>query len=201
MEGTVSAAALTHYVRYAESQGVETRALLEQSGLEALTFAESGRRLPVAVFGALLQRLIDAAGDPLFGVRSARHIQPGQYHVLEYMAMSCPTLGEVVERMPRYEPLVGDMGVTSVEPGGERVAVRWHCAFPEPELRRHLVDSVLVSWLGYVRWLTRREVVPVTVRLETDPRRNELAEAYREAWDGDLELDAEDNALVVPRSL
>ena len=43
--------------------------------------------------------LIEVSGDPLFGLHSARFVQPGSWSVLGYIAINCATLGEAMGRI------------------------------------------------------------------------------------------------------
>jgi hypothetical protein len=54
-------------------------------------------------------------------------------------------------KIPIYEKLVGDMGVTSVEIADGFALQRWHCKFSSPQAKRHEVEHVLGSWVTYAR--------------------------------------------------
>lgn len=97
-------------------------------------------------FQAFIHHLLQQSGDPLFGLKSSEYVQPGSYSILGYIVMSCATLGEAIERILPYEKLVGDMGITTLEPEGDCILVRWHCAYPQPQVRAQMIDNVLASW-------------------------------------------------------
>ncbi|MQK16758.1 AraC family transcriptional regulator ligand-binding domain-containing protein, partial [Escherichia coli] len=82
-------------------------------------------RLPSEVHERLLEHLLRVSGDPLFGLRSARYVQPGSWSVLGYITMNCATLGEAMGRIVPYEKLVGDMGTSSMEMVGDHVRLMW----------------------------------------------------------------------------
>lgn len=81
-------------------------------------------------FQAFIHHLLQQSGDPLFGLKSSEYVQPGSYSVLGYIVMSCATLGEAIERILPYEKLVGDMGITTLEPEGDCILARWLCHDP-----------------------------------------------------------------------
>jgi AraC-like DNA-binding protein len=71
--------------------------------------------------------------------------------VLGYISMNCSTLRMVQAKIPIYEKIVGDMGVTSIEVADGYALQRWTCAFSDPVVRRHEVENVLGSWVTYAR--------------------------------------------------
>ena len=99
----------------------------------------------------LLKLLIEASGDPCFGLHSARFVEPASYSVLGYISMSCATLRTIQAKIPIYEKIVGDMGVTTVEIANGYALQRWQCLFSDPEVKRHEVENVLGSWVLYSR--------------------------------------------------
>jgi AraC-like DNA-binding protein len=99
----------------------------------------------------LLRYLIDASGDPLFGLHSAQFVEPASFSVLGYISMNCSTLRMIQAKIPLYEKIVGDMGVTSVELSDGFALQRWSCQFTDPVAKKHQVDNVLASWCLFAR--------------------------------------------------
>ncbi len=65
--------------------------------------------------------------------------------------MNCSTLRNIQSKIPIFEKLVGDMGVTSTEIADGFALQRWHCKFSHPLAVRHEVEHVLASWVIYAR--------------------------------------------------
>lgn len=168
--GHISVPALQQYLRSAEACGLSRDRMLQEAGLSAELLLDNNGRVPGDVLQRLLSYILPRCGNPLFGLQTSHYIQPGSYSVMGYIAMTSNTLAEAVARMPQYEKLVGDMGVSTVEHEPGAIVVRWNCRFTDPLTRRHIIENVLASWTSYTRWMADApELTPLAVRFEHDP--------------------------------
>ncbi|MBO3276594.1 AraC family transcriptional regulator GliR [Pseudomonas schmalbachii] len=199
--GQTSVPALQKYLRHAEQLGMDLDATLQAAGLSRQLLDDNRRRLPGETHERLLAHFAEHSGDPLFGLHSARFVQPGSWSVLGYITMNCASLGEAMARIMPYEKLVGDMGVTRLEPGDGHVRLIWTCRHQPGEVRRHMVENVLASWLRYARWIADSDASPQEVWFEhAQPAAIELAEHERE-FGCPVRFGQPCNALLVPQEL
>lgn len=165
--GYASIPAVQQYLKTASAAGIDDRPALARAGIDASLLNDNTKRVPGAALQTLLAELIPASGDALFGLHTSQYIQPASYSVLGYIAMNCATLGEALAKVPVYEKIVGDMGVTRTVPAGDNTLVRWHCNFDNDDVRRHVIENVLASWTRYSRWVGDSwDQSPVRVCLE-----------------------------------
>lgn len=196
--GYTSVPALLKYLRHAEHLGLDQEQALSAAGLSTEDLADNGRRIPSEAHERLLQHLMQVSSDPLFGLHSARFVQPGSWSVLGYITMNCATLGEAMSRIVPYEKLVGDMGVSRVEAAADHVKLIWSCRHQATEIRRHMVENVLASWLLYARWIADMQRSPSEVWFEhSQPDGVETAD-YEELFGCPVRFDQACNALLVP---
>ncbi|HEX6591181.1 MAG TPA: AraC family transcriptional regulator [Moraxellaceae bacterium] len=168
--GHISVPALQQYLRSAEACGLSREKMLAESGISAEQLLDNNGRVPGDALQRLLAYILPRCGNPVFGLQTSHYIQPGSYSVMGYIAMTSNTLAEAVARMPQYEKLVGDMGVSTVEHEPGAIVVRWNCRFSDPLTRRHIIENVLASWTSYTRWMADApELTPLAVRFEHDP--------------------------------
>lgn len=151
--GYASIPAVQQYLKTAAAAGIDYLPALARAGIDASLLTDNTKRVPGAALQTLLAELIPASGDVLYGLHTSQYIQPASYSVLGYIAMNCATLGEALAKVPVYEKIVGDMGVTRTMASGENTLVRWHCNFDNGEVRRHVIENVLASWTRYSRWV------------------------------------------------
>jgi len=149
--GLASVPAITQYLKSAESCGVDYMALLDAAGIDSALLENNNKHISGAAMERFLALLIPASNDPCFGLHSARFVEPASYSVLGYISMNCSTLRMIQAKIPIYEKIVGDMGVTSIEVNNGYVLQRWACAFADPVVKRHEVENVLGSWVSYSR--------------------------------------------------
>ncbi|WCD82267.1 AraC family transcriptional regulator GliR [Pseudomonas sp. TUM22785] len=196
--GYTSVPALLKYLRHAEHLGLDVAAALDAAGIRAEELADNGKRMPSEAHERLLQHLMAVSDDPLFGLHSARFVQPGSWSVLGYITMNCATLGEAMSRIVPYEKLVGDMGTSRMEAAGDHIRLIWNCRHEAPEIRRHMVENVLASWLLYARWIADMERSPREVWFEHAQPAGTRLEDYEEVFCCPIRFDQACNALLVP---
>ena len=149
--GLASVPAVTQYLRSAEACGVNYSSLLSQVGIDAETLKDNTKHVSNQSMEDLLALLIDASDDPCFGLHSAQFVEPASYSVLGYISMNCSTLRMIQAKIPIYEKIVGDMGVTSIEISDGFALQRWTCQFKNPVVRKHEIENVLASWCLFAR--------------------------------------------------
>ena len=110
-----SVPAINPYLKSAQSCAIDYLPLLQSAGIDPSVLEYNNQRISVAAMEKLLLLLIGASGDQCFGLHSSRFIEPASYSVLGYISMNCSSLRDIQAKIPIYEKIVGDMGVTSVE--------------------------------------------------------------------------------------
>ncbi|MDM8347795.1 AraC family transcriptional regulator [Pseudomonas sp. sp1636] len=196
--GYTSVPVLLKHLRHAEQLGLDIDRALAAAGVQADDLGDNGKRIPGAAHERLLQHLIEVSGDPLFGLHCARFVQPGSWSVLGYITMNCATLGEAMSRIVPYEKLVGDMGVSRIEAATDHVKLIWSCRHQSAQIRRHMVEDVLASWLLYARWIADMQGSPQEVWFEHAlPAGVNLAE-YSAVFGCPIRFEQPCSALIVP---
>jgi len=198
--GYTSVPPLLKYLRYAEHLGLPTAPALQAAGLSAQQLSDNTLRLPLDVHERLLEHFCQHSGDPLFGLNAARFVLPNSWNVLGYITMNCATLGDAMSRIMPFEKLVGDMGTSRIEMAAGHVQLIWSCRHRRPDIRRHLVENVLASWLLYARWIADTLLSPSAVWFE-HPRPAEASLSQYETFFGCPVLFQQPcSALVAPVS-
>lgn len=149
--GMASVPAIKQYLKAAKANGVDYYPLLSRAGIDPAVLADNNKRIPGTAMERLIVLLVKASDDPCLGLHSARFVEPATYSVLGYITMNCSTLREVLAKIPIYEKIVGDMGVSSTDSLGDRVLLRWQCQFEDPMAKRHQIETVIASWNTYTR--------------------------------------------------
>ena len=200
--GTASANAIRQYLRAAQDYGIQSEDALNAVAMPLGIIDNSVARVKGRAFQTLIRWLIEQTNDPLFGLKSARYVQPGSYSLVGYMAMNSRTAREALHLTPEYEAIVGDMGITKIEKYGPHLAMRWVCQYDDPVVRPHMIDNVLGSWLLFARWLAdMHDGKPEKVLFERPQPDAELLPAYEEIFDCPLEFNAERSALIFPEDV
>ncbi|WP_299726011.1 AraC family transcriptional regulator [uncultured Endozoicomonas sp.] len=195
--GTVSANAIRQYLRTAQDYDIQAESALLAASIPVGILDNSVTRVQGRAFQTLIHWLVKETGDPLFGLKSARYVQPGSYNLLGYMAMNAHSVGEILKLAPEYEAIVGDMGITDIQQKDGLMIMRWICQYDDPVVRPHMIDNVMGSWLIFSQWLTDLpDKKPESVLFEYPQPDDRLIQTYREIFGDNLTFNAGKNALL-----
>lgn len=156
---------------------------------------EREERVDLAHQDRLWEQFCQAATDPLVGLELGLALQVGHLDTAGMILMSCETVGEALEALLDYHPIVGEGGAFSLREQRERCLL---CYEPIYTVRREArVEAVLASLLNLTRWSTGGHFQAAAVSL----RHQALAdpERYRSRLGVPVTFDAADNALVFHR--
>ncbi|NMY39805.1 AraC family transcriptional regulator [Pseudomonas sp. WS 5013] len=153
-------------------------------------------RIPLARQDELWEAFCAGAGDPLIGLRLGHALQVGHLDMVGALLMSCETLGEALEALLEYYPIVGEGGEFTLEAEGELLCLAY---LPHYQVRREeRVEAVLASLAHMSGWITGERVRPRQVRFAHAPRAE--TPRYDELLGCPLAFDAAHNALLYDRA-
>ena len=199
--GQASVPAVKQYLQLAQEQQLDVDAICQQVGLEQSLLLDNSNHIPGVLFQQLIAALISHSSDELFGLHTAKHVQPGSYSVLGYISMNCENLGQAIEKIQPFEKLVGDMGVTTFEPLGDKVKIRWHCQFTDPDVKRHMIDNCLASWLTFARYLVSQESNPSELLLSRKAPELSQQKEYQSLFNCPIQFGQSENAIIFDKAL
>jgi AraC-like DNA-binding protein len=177
---TASIPALRQYLQMAERAEVDVRSILDAAGLTQSVVSDNTQRIPLEQFEDILQGLINASGDPLFGFHTSEFIEPAFYSVHGYITLNCSTLKETLATIPVYEKIVGDMGVSDVQSQGDSTVLRWNSQLTNPLVKRHVRENIICSWFRFTETFLRVEGSPNEIWFEHEaPESIEQLEEYQ----------------------
>lgn len=178
------------------------QAILQAAERLALPLPEAQRervreaRIPLAHQDQLWEAFCLAAADPLIGLRLGHALQVGHLDMVGALLMSCETLGEALEALLEYYPIVGEGGEFSLREEGEALRLVYQ---PHYAVRREeRVEAVLASLAHMTRWITGERTQPLEVRF-AHPARAEEAR-YRELLGCPLQFACGENSLAFARA-
>lgn len=130
-------------------QGVELPAEMQQ----VLT---SGPRVPMAAQDAFWSLFSAARPEPLAALRLGLSIQAGHLDIVGLLLLSCETLGDALEVLAEYAPIVGDQARFEIERAAEQVTVTY---WPDYlACRDQRVEATLACMVNLARWMTSNNI-------------------------------------------
>ncbi len=147
-----------------ERLGLPRAALLRHARIDAAEWSAPQGRLPFSALVALFRTALALTGRRDLGLEFGRDARPDTFDVLGYALMSCRDLEEAIGLVPLYRRIVFDSGYSETHFGreGGHVKLAWvvlpeaaRAGLPYCDL---LAESLLASWAGFGRWITRSEL-------------------------------------------
>src|SRR5688500_11863444 len=161
-ETSVAATVVADMLQYLEQRGVPAAAAARDSGIDLRSPAGPDDRVPGSHVERLWKLAVHRTSDPLVGLHMAEAYSPGALDILGYVILSCRTIGDVLERLSRYAPLINDGMRIDVEREGR---VAWcRCTFIESMdnyLVRYPDQAVDTTWAALARELCRLTAKPL----------------------------------------
>ena len=108
--------------------------------------------VPVAAYLSMLQ-LACARGGPTFGWRLGQSVKPTTYGINGILLLACPTLGEALQQVLRFESLVHDLGRSSLTRHGDVVLYAWRNDCAAHPAAGALAESVFSGIQTCAQWL------------------------------------------------
>jgi AraC-like DNA-binding protein len=172
----------------AERLALSLPAELRQLGQDA--------RIPLARQDALWEAFCAAAQDPLIGLRLGNALQVGHLDMVGALLMSCETLGEALEALLEYYPIVGEGGEFTLREEGGRLCLAYQAHYQTR--REERVEAVLSSLVHMSRWITGERIQGLQVRFEHAPQAAEAR--YAELLGCPLQFATGENSLLFSRA-
>jgi len=197
----VSAPAVNQYLQLAQHYDLAVEDILHDLAISPALLSDNSLYISGDKLQQLIAKLIELSGDELFGLHTAKYVQPVSYSVLGFITMNCETLGDAITKIKPFEKLVGDMGTTDIEQHGKNIVISWFCHYSDPLVRRHMVDNCLASWLIFAHYLTSVDHAPVKVMLKRkQPNLQQCAE-YQKLFMCSVIFNQERDAIIFDQAL
>jgi AraC-like DNA-binding protein len=180
------------------AEGLDVTALFVAAGIDAAALEAPGARLQTEKISRLWELAAERSGNPAIGLAQPHAVRPAAFDVVGYAMMSCADLRAAFERLIRYLLILSDTFTMAMseEPAGYRLTfVLFGGNRPVPRQR---VEFILVTLIGFCRWISGREVHPLAIELPY-PAPADLA-PYRAAFRCPVAFAAERNSLLFARA-
>jgi AraC-like DNA-binding protein len=189
----VSTSILRPAVAMATEAGVDAHATLARFGLTRRDLeSDDVYRSATTVLRAWCD-LAEASGDPVFGLRAAKHLRPDRLAVLGGVLRLSNDLYELAERLTRFQRLVGDAWAMHLDAHAGHVTFR-RAALVAAGEERHLVERASAIVVLELRRFARLDIDPraVAFRHEAPADRSMHHAIFR----APIHFDADANELV-----
>jgi len=148
-------------VEAAQRQGVSLPAGLRTS-------LSQDRRVPMVQQDALWTLFASAVADPLAALRLGTDLQAGHLDIVGMLLLSCDTLGDGLEVLTEYAPIIGDNARFDILREPAAVVLRYTPDYTV--CREQRVEAALGCVISLARWMTSGRFQPRELRFAHAPR-------------------------------
>ena len=139
------------------------------------TALTQGARVPMAQQDKLWSLFAQATTDPLAALAVGTDLQAGNLDIVGMLLLSCDTLGDALEVLTEYAPIIGDNARFEVVPDAQGVVLRYLPDYTVCVEQR--VEAALGCVVCLARWMTNGRFKPRAVEFAHAPRADVAAYA------------------------
>lgn len=152
-----------------------TQAILEAAQRHGVEVPEAlrtalahGTRVPMSQQDSLWALFVASTADPLAALAVGTDLQAGHLDIVGMLLLSCDTLGDALEVLTEYAPIVGDNARFEVDTAADTVLLRYLPAYTVCVEQR--VEAALGCVVCLTRWMTSGRFRAQAVSFRHAPR-------------------------------
>jgi len=177
---TSSAAWVKGVVDMFSAEGLDTLSLFESAGLDIGALDDPQVRFAIDDVSLLWSLAVERSGKATLGLSRDLATTYGNFDVVAYAMMACPTLHEGLERLARYMNVVSDAATFTLTECADGCWLELGHMGGERPVPRQRVEFGMLTLLTYCCWITGRELQVEAVEfVYPEPAR---AKPHRDAY-------------------
>lgn len=192
-------------LQYLEERGLPSAEAMSRARLSAVLPPQPDQRVSGSEIERLWTVAVSHLNDPCCGMHMAESYNPGTLDILGYVLLSCPTIGDVFDRLSRYVRVLNDGLRTDITHEAREVHVRASFVTnADNYLMRRPREAMDSLWTGLSRELGRMTALPLRATrvwfAYPKPSATERKE-YARVFDCPVEFDAPEYRVTVNREV
>lgn len=186
---------LTHLLK---NQTLPTSSELTSVTLEQLKDATAS--LDITSYKSIFLRMVKITGNQNLGLFIGKNIRPNALGILGYILENSPTIGEALENLLRYHPLLSRSLLVQLSTGKRYTKVVITTIPPEkPPMDRYSNEINFSAFVAILNDLTKESIRPSVVKFTHTRPIN--VEAYYPLFGKNLDFEASENAIYFSNKL
>ncbi|WP_420474390.1 AraC family transcriptional regulator [Noviherbaspirillum sp. ST9] len=162
-EQTTSASWVRGIAERLKSVGLDVNALFAEAQLDLASLDNPDTRYDTEKISLLWELAAARSGDPFIGLAMPGPLQPAAFDVVAYAMMTCKDLHTGVDFLVRYQRVVSDAVMITMEDVPEGCWIGIELAGGKRPVPRHRIDFVFTTLQTFFRWITGTEMHPNAV--------------------------------------
>ena len=178
-----------------EASGHDCQLLCEQVGIDYCFLKNNDGRINIDLAFNFWEALANQSNDPLIGLSLVKNMNIGAFKALGFSLLASETLKEAMERLVRYQKIMGDARGMSLHRGEGCYSIEIALTGNERSAPHHPIDASFAFLLSQFRWLLNRDLRPQSVLLMRSAPPD--SKAYEQAFHCMPKFLQQKNAIVL----
>lgn len=124
-------------------------------------------RISLGLQGEIWQHLCQHSNDPLLGLHLGQALEVGHLDTVGVLLMSCDTLGDALDALVTYHPIVSEGGHFSYRISDQQCAISYHADYDCCRAQR--LEAVMASLQKLASWISGEPVAVLAIDFEHAP--------------------------------
>jgi AraC-like DNA-binding protein len=151
MSGTILTVSTKAVLDYCARMGVDTDAMLDAVGVARSTINDFDARITREKQMEIWRRAYQTSRDPDLALHAAESLPLGAYRVVDYLAVSAPTVGAAISQVSAYFPIINSSVRLPIELGPDEVLLSISCPDEPSSITRPYVEYTFVAIFQRIR--------------------------------------------------
>ncbi|EKF73141.1 AraC family transcriptional regulator [Alcanivorax hongdengensis A-11-3] len=180
------------------SRGVPVDALLEEHGIRIEPLENDPAYMSGEAFERLLSVGFRALPYPLPGLAFGMTSQQTVFGLNAYLAQTASTIEGCVQTIIQAEPLLGNVGTTTLRHQPGEAHLVWYCRLVDPYVRFHVSDFIFSTLAHFLNACAPgAELLQAVHFTHAPPRDASLLERYQAVFACPVHFDQPENRIVM----
>jgi AraC-like DNA-binding protein len=180
------------------AEGLDVPGLFAAAGIDPAALDAPAGRVATEKISRLWELAAERSGNPAIGVAQPHVVRPASFDVVGYAMMSCADLRSAFERLIRYLIILSDTFTMTMSEEREGYRVVFVLLGGDRPIPRQRVEFIVVTLIGFCRWISGRDVHPLAIELPYPPPADPAP--YRAAFHCPVTFAAERNSLLFAKA-
>lgn len=186
-------------VNSVQAMGLDCDEMCRSSGFEYSFLKGNDGRIDADLAFTFWQKLAEETNNPEIGLILASKIKLGGFKALGFSLMASDTIKEAMERLVRFQKIMGDGGNFELESHHDHYSLVINLTGNKIAVPHQPIDASFAFLLHIIRWILSSDVLPKAVYLKrTVPN---VTQAYEDTFGCIPEFASQRNAIVFDKAI
>ncbi len=145
-------------LRYLSSVGIDPDQFLKEAGVNITQTDSPDSRVSIQQFYRIQENALLVTDDKTFGLHLGEFVEAGSWSILGYIIMNCSNLSGALERICRYQEVVGNFIQIGMTASDNQAILTFDVIMPDSKNIRHCYEAAVSSVVNMIRSVAGKDL-------------------------------------------